>query len=207
MWNLKTGDHVVTLSACTSGEARDANSHSQPIGDLQFSPDEKQLISAGWDRTARVWDVTTWRPVYTLQGHPQGLNTATACQDFIVTGSTDGSIGVWRRDSGALVRMQDLKSGPVAKLRAFPSGNRVACFSDTSVFMILDAGSGTPQFQTAFEDSQITGMHILSKERVRLATQDGRVLDVMAMERAVEVVTVVEQAVSIAHFLDGDSLF
>ncbi len=50
-------------------EIRTLLGHSKVVLDVAYSPDGRQLASAGDDRTVKLWDAATGHEVRTLQGH------------------------------------------------------------------------------------------------------------------------------------------
>ena len=94
------GDGQVRLSR-TSGTRVLGRHDAQVIG-LAFSPDGSRLASAGFDTTARVWDVAGREPAVVLRGQ-QGPVYAVAFAgdgDRLVSGG-DGGLRVWDWRRGA----------------------------------------------------------------------------------------------------------
>jgi WD40 repeat protein len=83
LWNLRTGEQLLSLKGHTSAILR-----------TDFSPDGKQLVSASRDHTLKLWDVGTGRELGTLVGHtgevisvdfsPDGRRLVTAGRDDMV---------------------------------------------------------------------------------------------------------------------------
>ena len=74
--------------------------HKERVQSLSFSPDNRLLISASWDRNVIAWDLLTRQSLYQFAGHTEHVN-ATACSslDFTIasgaTGKSDTSAIVW----------------------------------------------------------------------------------------------------------------
>lgn len=71
--------------------------HMEYVHFLEFSRDGKYLISAGHDRTVRVWDFTTRRLVATLKGHLAPVRFVAVAPDgrALLSGSEDGTVRLW----------------------------------------------------------------------------------------------------------------
>ncbi len=61
------------------------------------SPDGRSIVSGSFDKTLKVWDVSSGACVRTLQGHTHVVTTVCMSPDgrSIVSGSADKTIKVW----------------------------------------------------------------------------------------------------------------
>ena len=85
-----------------------------------FSPDGKWVVTAGRDRTARVWEATSGRQMVTLQGHTDEVYQAMFSPDgkLIVTASTGETAHIFQCEScGSIDELLEL-----AKRRLGDSG-------------------------------------------------------------------------------------
>src|SRR5262249_48064749 len=93
--------------------------HEGSVISAAFSPDGKRIVTASLDRTARLWDTETGKPIgELLTGHAEGVTRAAVSPDGkrIVTASSErtrrreGECGLRRRGgqwascSGAMKR-------------------------------------------------------------------------------------------------------
>ena len=63
-----------------------------------------QILTAGADGTARVWDGATGRPIRTYQGRSLNITDGTlAAGGLVIAGSADGMLQFWDRDGGRLL--------------------------------------------------------------------------------------------------------
>ena len=82
--------------------------HENELKQAHFSPDGTRLVSAAYDRTARVWDVTRAGPaggrrdLLRLRGHTGWLTCARFAPDGarVVTGGFDHTVRVWDARTG-----------------------------------------------------------------------------------------------------------
>ena len=71
--------------------------HQKDLFALTFSPDGKWLATGSEDNTARLWNVHTRKPAYTLLGHGDIVYAAAFSPDgkTLATGSREGLVKLW----------------------------------------------------------------------------------------------------------------
>ncbi|MEM8611212.1 MAG: hypothetical protein AAGF93_04270, partial [Cyanobacteria bacterium P01_H01_bin.105] len=93
--------------------------HQNWVLSAVFSQDEQRVLTASYDGTARVWDLTTGE-AQVLEGHQSGVISAVFSQDEqrVLTASYDGTARVW-----------DLTTGEAQVLEGHQNGVLSAVFS------------------------------------------------------------------------------
>ncbi|KAL3649392.1 hypothetical protein CASFOL_005795 [Castilleja foliolosa] len=73
--------------------------HVDAISSLSLNEDKSLLYSASWDKTIKVWRVSSSKCLESINAHDDAVNSVVAGFDGLVfTGSADGSVKVWRRE-------------------------------------------------------------------------------------------------------------
>ena len=123
---------------------------------LNFSPDGKQIASAGSDNLVKVWDVSTGREIRTLKGHTDVVFAVSFSPDgqMVATGSKDATIKLWDARTGALVRTLEGHTSWVRNLAFSPDGTQIVSGSGgwslssnegkTPELILWDVNTGTP---------------------------------------------------------------
>ena len=76
--------------------------HARTVLFAAFSPDEKKVLTASEDQTARVWDAATGKELLLLRGHEDKVRYAAWSPDGkrIINGSEDSTARLWDADKG-----------------------------------------------------------------------------------------------------------
>jgi WD40 repeat protein len=72
-----------------------------------FAPDGRRILTASYDKTARLWD-PNGKPLATLQGHTSSVNSAVFSPDGgrILTASLDRTARLWDSAGKPLATIQ-----------------------------------------------------------------------------------------------------
>lgn len=86
-----------TMASCKF--VLEENGHSDWVSCVRFSPTQDQtlVVSAGWDRVVKVWDLTNCKLHSNLMGHTSALHTVTISPDgsLCASGGKDGVAMLW----------------------------------------------------------------------------------------------------------------
>ena len=115
VFDAETGEMVAELAG-----------HGDWTPGLVFAPDG-QLVSAGWDGSARVWDVATGEERWVL-GHGTPLNQVAVSPDGtrIATAAQDGTVSLWQADTGRRVLTLYPHDAGVSDVAFSPDGRFLA---------------------------------------------------------------------------------
>jgi hypothetical protein len=111
-----------------------------------LSPDGRRVVTGSADKTTRIWDITTGRPVgQPLVGHDDLIAAVAMSPDGrrIATGSVDKTIRLWDGETGAPVGQPGRGHEAIVQSVAFsPDGRIVASGSDDQTIRLWDANTG-----------------------------------------------------------------
>lgn len=124
--------------------------HTDEPRALVATPDGALLISAGKDRTVRVWDANEGREVRQL-GPPASAARCLALspQKVVAAGLEDGSVALWSLADGQPLGLIKGHSGPVEAVAFLDGGRRLATASADATVRIgaVPAGADAPVAQ------------------------------------------------------------
>jgi hypothetical protein len=118
--------------------------HGYPVRGVCFSPDGKQLATAGLDNTVKVWDAQTGKLLYLLPGHTGAVLSVAYRGDGkqLASGSADRTVKVW--DLGTRKELHTLAghAGAVTGVAFSPDGKQIASPSADTTVKLWDAQTG-----------------------------------------------------------------
>jgi WD40 repeat protein len=125
--------------------------HLDTVWAVAVAPDGKTLISAGFDRTIKLWNLQTGKLLQTLTGHSDAVRALATSPDgkIMASGSGDKTIKIWNLQTGELLRTLPADpstntghSGPVWSVAISPDSKTLASGSYDGTIKIWDLNTG-----------------------------------------------------------------
>ncbi|CAK0740963.1 hypothetical protein CVIRNUC_001290 [Coccomyxa viridis] len=151
-----------TIGECkyTIGEP---DGHTEWVSCVRFSPVTQNpiIVSAGWDRLVKVWNLTNCKLKANLQGHQGYINTVTVSPDgsLCASGGKDGTAMLWDLAEGK--RLYNLDAGEIIYALCFSPNRYWLCAATTNVIKIWDLESKSivdelkPEFPNLGKKAQV----------------------------------------------------
>jgi WD40 repeat protein len=117
--------------------------HKLKVNSIAFSPDGRTLAYASWDRTVRLWDISTSEQllILTLEGYSSGAASIAFSPTGQLLASAVSTVSLWDVKSGELVRKYTNHRGNVNALAFSPNGHLLVIAADNTI-QFLDANNG-----------------------------------------------------------------
>ena len=132
VWNIGSGEKVLTLSG-----------HQSVVNRLAFSHDDRTLISADEGGTIKIWDTESGQNKKTVNtgGKVTAMRLGPGSQ-LLASGGEDRSIDLWDLATGALQRKLKKHDGIVNAIAFSPDGQLLASGSDDRTVIIWETATG-----------------------------------------------------------------
>lgn len=114
------------------------------VRQANFSPDGRQLVSAGFDHELVLWEVATGRPQRTFDGHRQQVLSAVFTPDgrHLVSGSLDRTVRIWEVATGREWLRLTGHERPINRVAVSPDGHGLASADVGGRVRLWDVSTG-----------------------------------------------------------------
>ena len=187
------GQYSAGLDARTGAVFATLLGHAGPVFRAAFNTDGSHVVTASFDKTARVWNLGNGSPQLILSGHADAVNSAAFSPDGsrVVTSSEDKTARIWNATTGTLIATLSGHVGAVNSAAFSPDGSRIVTASDDGTARVWNARTGGALAEISVdEDRVVTAAFSPDSSRVVTASFDntahicdartGAVLDTLA---------------------------
>jgi WD40 repeat protein len=146
LWKTETAAAAGALSTYPKNDPDDDKPlpPKKHVNFAEFSPDGHRVVTASFDKTARIWDLTAGKVAQVLTGHTDTVWTARFSPDGkrVVTSSDDHTARVWDAETGKELQAPLQHPDRVDYAAFSPDGTRVVTGADDKIARIWDAVTG-----------------------------------------------------------------
>ena len=131
----------------SQGNARDQDQderYTEFVFSVAWNPDSRYALSASWDKTLRLWDVSSGKCLRTLEGHVSGVNSVSWSPDgrYSLSGSEDKTLRLWEVSRGKCLRTFEGHTSGVESVSWSPDGRFALSGSDDKTLRLWDVSNG-----------------------------------------------------------------
>ncbi len=119
--------------------------HDADVRSVAFSPDGKTILTGSWDKTARLWDAATGKPIGQPLAHPNIVKSAVFSPDgkTILTGCLDSTARLWDAATGQPIG-EPMAHPSLVTSTAFSPDGKTILTGCTNVARLWNAATGQP---------------------------------------------------------------
>lgn len=180
-----------TPAGNTYTKEREFTGHDKAVFALAVSANGKHLVTGGEDKTVRVWDINSGKPLRSFQGHTERVSAVAIRPDGrqIASASDDGSIRLWDlNDSDDHKALTDAADA-LWTVAFSPDGKRLAAAGADHIVRVYQTETGKLEAALTGHTAPVTSLAFLP-DNIRLVSVGGdkvvRVWDVPGKKPAKE---------------------
>lgn len=159
------------------------SAHNDWVRCLSFTPDGTHLVSGSFDKTIKLWQLSTGKLIHTLTDHPKGVFALAISPDgkLLASGSWDDTIKLWNLETGTLVRNLSKHQGSVRSLAISADSRMLVSGSFDRTIELWQLPDGVPT-QTIVTRKSIAAIALSADGRLIASTsENGNIVELWSL--------------------------
>jgi WD40 repeat protein len=178
---VKLDSKTLKLPDGKTGAVRVFEGHTGDIRNLSFSPSGRYLASAGYDRSARLWNVETGAEIRSIQpgNYVTSVSFAPDGKTLVLNGDRSNSFRVWDLETGQALREFQGHTGQISAVAFSPNGKLIVSAGGTQPdgsVRVWDAATGTEKWKYNVNEQSAGSVSFSPDGNQVLAVIDGIVV-------------------------------
>jgi WD40 repeat protein len=118
--------------------------HSDRVTSVAISPDGKYALSGSWDKTLKLWEISSGRKIRSFTGHSDNITSVAFSPDgkYALSGSWDKTLKLWEISSGMELKSFTGHSDNVTSVTFSPDGKYALSGSWDKTLKLWEISSG-----------------------------------------------------------------
>ncbi|KAK9048167.1 hypothetical protein SSX86_032870, partial [Deinandra increscens subsp. villosa] len=138
-YSMRPKNYIEVKRKCTTLWIK----HCDAISSLSIDEEEGLLYSGSWDRTFKVWKMSSSKCLESIKAHEDAVNSVVSTKSGLVfTGSADGSVKVWKREGSG----KSMKHNHVETLLNQECAVTALAVAETGLFVYCGLSDGLVNF-------------------------------------------------------------
>ncbi len=123
---------------------KNLGTHARGVNAVALSPNGEWLATASTDKTIKVWNLQSGKPLHVLQGHNKEVWAVAMSPDgkTLASGGGDNTVKLWDLASGGLLNTLEGHDGRVMAIAISPDGKLIASGSSDKTVRLWEAATG-----------------------------------------------------------------
>ena len=142
-----------------------------------YSPDGREIVSASWDETIRIWDAVTGECKNVLEGHTSYVHSAAYSPDgrYIVSASDDYTIRIWDAVTGECKRVLEGHTEAVNSAAYSPDGREIVSASWDKTIKVWNADDSREVYSYSLPSTCTDASFSPDGRTIAVACEDGSI--------------------------------